>query len=223
MAKNFPYFKFVVSEWMTGDIVFESLTTQGLFINICALYWQRDGNLSIEDINKRYKNPSELSELVNRFLIVESGLISIKFLDEQLIEAGHISKINSDKGKKSAEKRAAVKQRLNIGSTDVQPISTNKNKNKNKSKREEEINIENKIPSEIDFLQFCKLELNEGYSSLAFSLKAKYESWVANGWKDGHNNVIINWKSKIKNTIPFLKPMNQNIIEKPKGGRVLGS
>ena len=42
MAKNFPYFKFIASEWMTGDIVFESLSVQGLFINICALYWQRN-------------------------------------------------------------------------------------------------------------------------------------------------------------------------------------
>ena len=142
MAKNFPYFKFTVSEWMTGDIVFESLSTQGLFINICALYWQRDGNLTIEDINKRYKNPAELSDLINRFVEVENDIISIKFLDEQLIDANHVSKVNSENGKKSAESRANAKRLLNDRSTTVQRISTKKNKNKNKNeiriKEEEE-------------------------------------------------------------------------------------
>ena len=51
MAKGLPYFKFTPSEWLTGNICFEPLEVQGLFINICALYWQRDGQLSIEDIN----------------------------------------------------------------------------------------------------------------------------------------------------------------------------
>jgi len=36
-------------------------------------------------------------------------------------------------------------------------------------------------------------------------LKLKYDSWVANGWKDGNNKKIINWKSKILNTLPFIK------------------
>ncbi|GAG22559.1 unnamed protein product, partial [marine sediment metagenome] len=36
------------------------------------------------------------------------------------------------------------------------------------------------------------------------ALKNKYESWVENGWKDGKNNKIINWKSKILNTLIYL-------------------
>lgn len=112
MAKNFPFFKFIVSEWMTGDIVFESFSVQGLFINICALYWQRDGSLTIEDINKRYKNPPELNELSGRFFFVTDGFISIKFLDEQLVDAGHISKVNSENGKKGAEAKAIAKRLL---------------------------------------------------------------------------------------------------------------
>ena len=52
MAKGLPYFKFTPSEWLTGEICFEDLETQGLFINICAWYWQRDGLLKISDIEK---------------------------------------------------------------------------------------------------------------------------------------------------------------------------
>lgn len=98
MAKNFPFFKFTVTEWMTGDIVYEEFSTQGLFINICALYWQRDGVLSLEEINKRYKKPKELDNLIDNFLFIDNGLITIKFLDEQLIDANHISKTNSKNG-----------------------------------------------------------------------------------------------------------------------------
>jgi hypothetical protein len=186
MAKNFPYFKFTVSEWMTGDIVFESLSTQGLFINICALYWQRDGNLTIEDINKRYKNPNELSDLINRFVEVENDIISIKFLDEQLIDANHVSKVNSENGKKSAESRANAKRLLNDRSTSVQRISTKKNKNKNeiRIKEEEEININH-----------IKLYFFEnGYSETSAQKFFDYYS-IAN-WKDSKGNKVKNWKQK---------------------------
>lgn len=186
MAKNFPYFKFTVSEWMTGDIVFESLSTQGLFINICALYWQRDGNLTIDDINKRYKNPTELLNLINTFVEVENDIISIKFLDEQLIDANHVSKVNSENGKKSAESRANAKRLLNDRSTTVQRISTNKNKNKNeiRIKEEEEININH-----------IKLYFFEnGYSETSAQKFFDYYS-IAN-WKDSKGNKVKNWKQK---------------------------
>lgn len=99
MAKGLPYFKFTPSEWLTGDICFEDLESQGLFINICAWYWQRDGVLSVDDINKRYNKPTALVSLSNRFFNVENNQISIAFLDEQLIERKHQSKENSKNGK----------------------------------------------------------------------------------------------------------------------------
>lgn len=36
-------------------------------------------------------------------------------------------------------------------------------------------------------------------------LKLKYDSWKENGWKDGKHKPIKNWKTKILNTIPYLK------------------
>lgn len=86
MAKNLPYFKFKVAEWLTGDIVYEPFNVQGVFINICALYWQRNGILMIEDVNKRLRNPPELQALIDKFLTVKDGFISINFLNEQLTE-----------------------------------------------------------------------------------------------------------------------------------------
>lgn len=132
MAKNFPYFKFIATEWMTGDIVFEELSTQGLFINICALYWQRNGSLCIDDINKRFKNPIELANLTDRFFSVNDSFISIKFLDEQLIEANHISKVNSLNGALGGRPKKPTANR---------PLSEPKAK-KSKEEKEEELKKE---------------------------------------------------------------------------------
>ena len=139
MAKNFPYFKFTATEWLTGDIVYESLELQGLFINVCAVYWQRDGKLTIEDLIKRYKNEILINQLIDKYIWSNNGNILIKFLDEQLIEANHISKVNSENGKKGAEakrNKANAKRTLNeskaILSKEEKELNKNNNKNKNK-------------------------------------------------------------------------------------------
>jgi len=150
MAKNFPYFKFIASEWMTGDIVFESLSAQGLFINICALYWQRNGSLSIDDINKRYKNPEELAQLTDRFFSVIDGFISVKFLDEQLIEAKHISKVNSENGSKGGRPKAP--KTLKEKPTANRPLTDRKANESKEEKETEENNNKNKEKNNDNFL-----------------------------------------------------------------------
>ncbi len=108
MAKGFPYFKFIATEWLVGDISFEDYELQGLFISICAIYWQRDGNMTILDVNKRCKS-ERVNELVKlNFIKISDGKIQIKFLDEQLIDAGHISKTNSNNGKKGGRPKKQI-------------------------------------------------------------------------------------------------------------------
>lgn len=204
MATNFPYFKFIATEWLTGDIVYESFEVQGLFINICAVYWNRNGLLSLEEIDRRFKNPELFSKLTDRFISVNGGVISISFLDEQLIQAGHVSKVNSQNGKKGGRPKTLENKPNGLrNESELKPIRIKEEEKKNKNKRKEEVNI----PTEFDFLDFCKSFLNGKYEPLEFSLKAKFESWVLNGWKDGNGKNILNWKSKIKNTVPYLKPM----------------
>jgi len=65
-------------------------------------------------------------------------------------------------------------------------------------------------PSEMDFLAYYESELSALFPNLSFSVKAKYESWKDAGWKDGNGKKIVNWKSKLKNTITYLKPVAGN-------------
>jgi hypothetical protein len=69
------------------------------------------------------------------------------------------------------------------------------------------INNKPVIPTEVDFLNYCKELLKEKYGPLEFALKEKLKAWVQNGWKDGNEKEIKNWKTKIGNVIPYLKPM----------------
>lgn len=55
-------------------------------------------------------------------------------------------------------------------------------------------------------------ELKIDFSPFEFSVRSKYESWINAKWKDGNGKEIKNWKSKLKNTIPYLKPIYENGI-----------
>jgi len=204
MAKNFPYFKFTATEWLTGDIVYESLELQGLFINVCAVYWQRDGKLSIEDLIKRYKNESLINQLIDKYVWSDNGTILIKFLDEQLVEANHISKINSENGKKGAEakrNKATVKRSLSDSKAILskEEKELNKNNNKNKNKIREHVFISQ---SELDKLnsEFSEHEvnwmldkLNDYKASKGVQYKSDYHAinmWVKDAFRKANVDFI---------------------------------
>ena len=64
---------------------------------------------------------------------------------------------------------------------------------------------EKNIPA-FDEFKFYALE-NDPNVNLK-SLELKYKSWVENGWRDGNDKKIINWKSKLLNTINYLNKNN---------------
>jgi len=195
MAKNFPYFKFMAAEWMTGDIVFESLSVQGLFINICALYWQRNGSLTIDDINKRFKNPEELTQLTDRFFSLNNGFISVKFLDEQLIEANHISKINSENGAKGGRPKAL--KTLDKKPTANRPLTDRKANESKEEKEEEENNNKNKENKNDNFL--AELLISESWlESTAMNSKLKFTSEKVKEYLKKYN-ITINNRFDFKN------------------------
>jgi hypothetical protein len=197
MAKELPYFKFETSEWDNGTIQMCSRESKGLFIDLCSMYWARLGDVKTKLAVQKLcnGNANALQELIEEEIIyVIEDKIIIHFLDYQLKEFNAVS----DKRKKAANKRweqDTDKQDVNASALQVQ--------SKSNAIREEKIKEDkNKIPTFIEFRDYALQ--NKPLANIK-DLKLKYDSWVANGWKDGNNKKIVNWKSKILNTLPFIK------------------
>jgi hypothetical protein len=99
MAKELPYFQFEPAEYLTKDISFCSLSAQGLFINICSFYWQRQCDLTKDQFLRRFNYLNEFNELIDEGIIdLVNNKIVIKFLDNQYLKATEFSKEQSRKG-----------------------------------------------------------------------------------------------------------------------------
>ena len=127
MAKELPYFQFEPAEYLTKDISFCSLSAQGLFINICSYYWQRNCQLTEKQLLKRLDYVQELNELVEEEIIeVKDNFIKIKFLDEQREKAIETSKKNSINGKKGGRPKTQIKPKINPNESQTKGIRKDK-------------------------------------------------------------------------------------------------
>lgn len=101
----------------------------------------------------------------------------------------------------SIQKQQAQKPKNSIHH--VEPITFNPKLNSNKPKN---------IPSMEEFLAYAKtIEIYD--ESLEFQVKTKYESWVSNGWRNGYDKNIRDWKISLKNTMVYMRnPPSENII-----------
>lgn len=81
------------------------------------------------------------------------------------------------------------------------------------SKEEESKLDKNKtnIPAFDIFLTYAKEQKPKVNESL---VKLKYDSWIVNDWKDGNGKKIVNWKSKLNNTLPFIAEKEPLQLEK---------
>lgn len=197
MAKDLPYFKFFVSEWNDGDITLEDYKIQGLFINVCAYYWSRECDLDYTTLLKKFKhNVKDINNIIESNLVkLDGDKILINFLDEQMNERKSKSLINRENGKKGGRPKKQTK-------TENKPNALNSLTETKGNKKREEKKREEKIPSKELFLSYA----SEKYSNCDLDkVGLKYESWMANNWKDGNNKEIKNWKTKLLNTLPYLK------------------
>jgi hypothetical protein len=117
--KAYHYFEFVPGDWFAGKIQRCSQAAKGDYIDICALYWNKECVLPVEDV-EIFDNYDEL--IKKKVIKVDGDFVSIDFLDEHKSKCLEISELNSKKGKISAEKRK--QQRFNRGSTPVNRGST---------------------------------------------------------------------------------------------------
>lgn len=190
MAKGLPYFKFVSTEWLTGNISYESFEVQGLFINICALYWQRDGKLELSEVEYRYKKKSLIAKLTPRFFLVIDGFIIIKFLDEQLVDRLFVSKTNSDNGKKGGRPPLEEKKPKKSNIEEEKEEEVNKNKKK----------ITQHLFEDSEFFDFEKFQEQFKGTDYEFcDLKIYYEK--IKNWSAGKGAKKIDWIATARNFI----------------------
>jgi len=137
MAKELPYFRFTVAEWLNGDISDEIYKLKGLFIDICAYYWFKDCILSNEKLSKHFPDSEHLlEELKNSeiFKVDDADFVHISFLDEQYQKASKISSIRSKCGKM---KGLPKKQKLSKSKANAEQKHIYKDKDKDKDKDKE--------------------------------------------------------------------------------------
>jgi|GEM_PF-4902598 len=67
-----------------------------------------------------------------------------------------------------------------------------------------------KIPALTEFLDYANIiysQLDKDIEPFLYTIKAKYQTWKDDGWKNGHGKPIKNWKNTLNNTLPYLKPI----------------
>ena len=173
MAKEIPYFKFFIGEWANGDITCESYEAQGIFINICSIYWAKLGKLTESHIRKKFKSDEAINELIEASIIkIEDGKVIINFLDEQLQEDQLLRRVRSAGGKKSAEKRKKIK----TSSTGVKDqLNTSSSNNRIEENRIEDIKSD-KVLKTFDITSFENLEMRLKTSKA--EIKKKLEEFL---------------------------------------------
>jgi len=142
MAKELPYFQFEPAEYLTKDISFCSLSAQGLFINVCSYYWQRECDLTKNQLLRRLNYENELNELITEGVIdLEGDKISIKFLDYQYSKATDKSEINSKNGSKGGRPKKPIESEIK---PKLNPIESESKGIREEKRKEEEIKEDKK-------------------------------------------------------------------------------
>lgn len=204
MAKDLPYFKFDVSEYINGNITLEDFYTQGVFINVCAFYWFRSGKVTLSEIKRRLSKvkPAAFEKLIQSDLIkVTDDKISISFLDEQLHERVNISVTNSQNGKLGGRpKKTEEKPTALIPETETIPKKSNieGEESREEKKRKEERETADAIFSDELFVD----DLDRNHKGKDYRAafhdcwmyhsqgEAKFEGWE---WR----KKLISWLSKV--------------------------
>jgi hypothetical protein len=235
MAKQLPYFKFEPNEWENGNIQICSREEKGLFMDLCAIYWSRLGDLPEKLAIQKLcgGNASELNTLYEEEIIeVKDGFICIHFLNEQLLEFEDTSKQNRENARKGWEKRRKKKpSERNAGASKPQSetdaIKENKIK-ENKSIKDNIIERENKFrftantfqnEFELDLIDsFCNYwtEPNQAGTKMKFELQKTFEikrrliTWNKNQIKFNQNGTG-NQKGRKSGTSDFFSGSTEGV------------
>jgi general stress protein YciG len=213
MAKELPYFRFNVSEWLNDDISMESYEHKGLFADVCAFYWFKDCDVSLAMLNKRFSNATPiLNDLINCGIIkvVDDFNIEIKFLNTQYDFLSEKREKRSEAGRKGGLKKSSN------ATARLKQCSSYKDKDKDKDNNEKPIKIDlqtrkqnfideigvfkGKYTSELlnAFFNYWT-ELNQPKTKMRFELEKTFEV----------SKRLLTWSKKEYGTIKQSNPKNQ--------------
>ena len=105
-------------------------------------------------------------------------------------------RINGDKGG-----RPKTQKKLSNSNSNSNTISNTNSKRKY---------IPETLENFLEYGNTILTQLNKNPEEYDFSLRAKFQTWSDDGWKDGHGKDIKNWKNKLNATIPYLKPIKND-------------
>jgi hypothetical protein len=129
MSKELPFFKFNATEWITGNISYESFELQGAFISVCAEYWNRNNDLTIDEAKLRLRNAEIVDILIQKnYLKTKKNKIVISFLDKERKEIESKRLKLSESGRKGglSKAKASLKQGSSIKEEDKEEEKDNK-------------------------------------------------------------------------------------------------
>lgn len=114
--KSYNYFKFFTKEWLAGRISGRQVKScmRGAFIDICALYWEKEGIITSKDALV-YVEKEEFEFLIEHDFIkkTDNDRLLIPFLSEQLIQKESITIKRSTAGTiSSIKKKETEKEQL---------------------------------------------------------------------------------------------------------------
>ena len=208
MSKD-PAFLFYPNDWLGGTLgmTFEE---KGAYIEILMMQFNRGHmkeSMIIQVIGSNWDC------IKSKFIQDELGLwYNVRLESEQIKRKAYSeSRRNNKKGKN---------QYSNITydrSYDQHMIGHMENENEDVNKdiilnKKEIKKIEKNIPSISEFSDYAKTIIQD-FKSYEFSIENKYNAWIEAGWKDGNGKKIVNWKSKLNNTIPYLRKFEQRKVQ----------
>lgn len=166
MSKELPFFKFNATEWITGNISYESFELQGAFISVCAEYWNRNNTLTIEEAKLRLRNSELIEKLIEKnYLKTKKTFLVISFLDLERKEISAKRLKLSESGRKGglSKAKATLKQGSSI-------IEVDKDKEIDSIKERKQTFASSLVP----FVELYGKEM----------IRQFYEYWTEHGPKD---------------------------------------
>jgi len=146
--------------------------------------------------------------------VIESVINDFDLFVIEGIEFGSksVEKRLEDRNEKSTKARQSALKRWGDKNDNANALQTESEPNAIKERKGNKSKVkEINIPTLKEFGEYA---IEHKPNADKQDVKLKYEAWLQNDWKDGNNNKILNWKTKLLNTLPHIKENKEPIINK---------